>query len=124
MSTDKLAEIVGRDTGTTQVCREIREAFVVIDRNDLPKATSDGKYVFVDGDTEAPADGRVSSQTVRERALGLLAVSEYLRKNPPVDEKAVKELAKELWEPLASSSAAYDLARRLVADGWKRGVTS
>jgi hypothetical protein len=113
-------------TGSRETVAEVlAERFVVINRDELPIATTDGKYVRVEGDIEAPVDGRVSSETLRERACSILAAAEYLRENPPVDERAVDDLhdalaAHSMGLASISSETARRVARRLIADGWTK----
>lgn len=135
MSTDKLADTIYsladlfnpelietmQSIVPVNAAARVRERFVVIDRNDLPEVEElDDTHNLVGLN---PFSKTSDPDALTREGLRYLAMAEHLRKSPPVDEKAVKELAAELWEPLASSSAAYDLARALVADGWKREVT-
>lgn len=105
----------------------LTERFVVIHRDELPIARTDGKgeYVLVNGSIEAPADGRATSETLRGRAFAALAASEYLRENPPVDKRAVDALHNALAShsmglASISSETARRVARRLIADGWTK----
>lgn len=123
-STSRADEGTISATGADIVAKAIKEKFVVIDRNDLPevKPSSDGYGVWAGGTFFHPHQEKELPST----AYQYLAVSEYLRANPPVDEKAVKELAAALDDiaPWDTNQQRDDVARRLVAEGWKREVTS
>lgn len=105
--------------------QRVRDRFVVIDRNDLPEVVPDElNGTFHVGGVRYT--GRDREDIYLGRARRDIAMAEYLRAHPPVDEKAVDELADTLRDAIPDmyGSVRKDLARRLVADGWKREVGS
>lgn len=134
MSTDKLADtIYGAMPGDfcdvpadhlakvhlMSAAARVREAFVVIDRNDLPKVgrTEHSNWWLVEGNpTMLNTDG---FPTVRAQALAALAAAEYMDTHPPVDEKAVAELTAFL-DHEGLSMPNDGLARRMVKAGWTK----
>lgn len=114
--------------------RRVREAFVVIDRNDLEplrRHPDDDELLIVGPDDEEGEQTTVRHEcavpeVLEREARQLLSLAEYLRANPPVDEKAVAALTAAIQSATddALSYEYADLARHLVADGWnKREVT-
>lgn len=119
------------------VAVEVRERFVVIDRNDLPRIedysrTTAGPVPAVRGPfgnfiVWQSIEGAAQPHATDEREKTMLAhvaLHEHFKANPPVvvDDKAVDELAVALdgiapWD-------TNDVARALIRAGWKREVTS
>lgn len=152
MSTDKLAETirsgvpgVGQDEESIEpafAANRVREAFVVIDRDDLPevvvaspefglregtlRATVEygSKGYVAEAFIGAPGSGTVDPEWHEAAAKAHLAAAEHLRANPPIDGKAVRDAARAMWPEATTSeqehNARLEVARRLVADGWTK----
>lgn len=91
---------------------------IIIDRDDLPEVTEQNGQHYAGGAHRSFGD----AAQYRQYALGALAIAEYLDANPPVDEADVEALARDLAVAAGYESDAVDrnIARRLVAAGWKR----
>jgi hypothetical protein len=133
MSTeDKLADTIRRGAedspnGLRQpffAMKAVLDRFVVIDRNDLPKVgrTEHSNWWLVEGNPTMLNTG--GFPTVRAQALAALAAAEYMDTHPPVDEEAVRAVARTMWPEVATNELEYnariEVARRLVADGWTK----
>lgn len=92
---------------------------IVIERGDLPEVFAD-KSVVAGPVAGAPYD---NPDLLTRKALGYLALAEYLRANPPVDEaqvEALTQIVSEIGGPSlggGSTPHADTFARRLVARG-------
>lgn len=139
MSADKLAAVIGgAEPGhrpsladPDRAADRVREAFVVIDRNDLPEVEPErpgySEYVYIGGQTHAlmSSVGQYDDM-IRE----LVAIREYRREHPYIDEEAVKELGHTLdgafcdaglsADPELTTSVRDAIARRVIANGWTK----
>jgi hypothetical protein len=90
---------------------------LVIERADLPEVT-------VDPENPYPLTcGGVNHNEVydhRPDALRLLAVSEYIREHPPVDEAQVAALGQFLGENFDGIKSPRTMAEALVKAGWSK----
>lgn len=111
---------------------------IVIDRSELPEIETEtahsGPGVFANNVgwsetwlTKPHHDGRSRAQYARDMGLAYLAVAEYLRANPPVDEAQVHAVADRLHSdtPIDATDRAEleSIARRLVQNGVRVEVT-
>lgn len=80
--------------GPITECKVVPANAIVIERSELPEVRPDSFDVLtVDGERLNP---RIGNAAHRQIALRFLAVSEYLREHPPVDEAQVNALTKAL----------------------------
>lgn len=118
------ATLDGAERGTTVpradflAAVEAELGVIVIDRAELPEVAADGDGLRA-GNVKAV--GWQTADDARHDALGLLAISEHLRANPPIDEAQVEAMAAvvgalpaTLFDPTTS---APEVARRLIATG-------
>ena len=128
MSINKLADVIRYAEADTSlgIAKAIEDHFVVIDRNDLPevervvmRSKHSGTFRFKDSLLERVNFGDDHLLL----ALAHLAAAEHMAAQVDLAGKAVESLANDLAVAL-DRDHARDLARRLVADGWKREVTS
>lgn len=121
MSADKLADVIEGSNAIGQILPDraadrVREAFFVIDRNDLPEVEPErpgyAEYVHINGAMHGlMADVEQYDDAIR----ALVALREYRREHPYIDDDAVEEL----WKALVDSGLDLDLAeaRRLAQQG-------
>lgn len=102
----------------------IRKHFIVIDRKELPEAVVEDGYVYVNGEREAPADGRVSANTVRNRATALLAAAEHLvERDAAIDQLTDRMLIADAAahnKPALFREQAEVIARGVIQAGWAK----
>lgn len=145
MSTeDKLADIirwaaeecVPHADKAHHVAVEVRERFVVIDRDKVqrqvdtvmeydaasPYPGEDGRYPSIKSGA-AHVNVRAGASHARDMAVHYLALAQWIDEHPPVDEEAVRELTAFL-DKEGLSMPNDGLAWRLVKAGWKRGGVS
>jgi hypothetical protein len=95
---------------------------IVIERADLPaiERKSDGRYRFDTGIdwTLDPDDDTAERAYVG--ALEHLALCEYLREHPPVDEAQVDEAKRDLFLWIADEKRRSAVAQGLVKAGWRK----
>ncbi len=130
MSTDKLADVIAERVssspymiGPGHAANRVREAFVVIDRNDLPAIVSRDPGLF--GTVHGHERVALKPSWHRDLAMHHLAIAQHRESlPPPVDEEAVRDVARAMWPEATTSEQEYDarleVARRVIADGWKR----
>ena len=132
MSSDKLADIIrswdnGGDVraGYRAAANRVREAFVVIDRNDLPevKPSSDGYGVWAGNSFFHPDQ----ETALRATAYQYLAVAEDRRKSPvdTADEGKVAALRQALAQVVGgrASHGPLDEAARLIVTALTKDAT-
>lgn len=92
--------------------------YVLIDRDDLPEAESNGTHVSAGEDAPIVNIHRTAPNNLRRRAYGYLALAEYLEAHPPASEADVNALADALIAAgISDVTAPAILARRLLATG-------
>lgn len=140
----------GSIVNAPNAARRVREAFVVIDRDKVQRQvdtvmqyTAPSEYIREKTTVRriksgaAHVDIRAGADHARDMAVHYLALAQWIDEHPPVDEKAVKALTESLnrsgvsgvivvesGQPEADQPINEVIARRLVADGWKRGGVS
>lgn len=89
---------------------------IFIPRDELPEVSidRDGYWHSI---FKTPLEQDENARSFYEDALEALAKSEYLKKNPPVNQKQVDALAAILDEEIVSHETIQDIARRLIATG-------
>ena len=99
---------------------------IIVRRADLPEVKPGGQdYYYADGNLHEIEPGDAAEQ-IRATALGWLAIAEYLKAHPPVDEAQVEALTSAIDKARIKAQRADidaqvgDIARTLVADGWAK----
>ncbi|MFJ2298111.1 hypothetical protein [Oerskovia paurometabola] len=132
--TDKLATVIGgAEPGhkptlvdPERATDRVREAFIVIDRNGLPEVEPErpgyAGYVHIEGELRGLlADVEQYDDAIRE----LVALREYRREHPCVDERAVEALAEAMTAADSDGTWSIEqIARRLIVDGWAKPEVS
>lgn len=98
---------------------------LVIPRTDLPKVKRLYGVTYAVGGDES-THSAATAEYARERAIGYLAVAEYLDAHPPIDQAQVAALATLLRDTGARPNGAdtIPIARRLVQAGVTVGGAS